>query len=355
MPQPTITTVRIEENLHEAGLSPAQKKFNQLIEKIEAQKTLLAAWQEAIPQFQQEITQKLLPLRHTFREHQAEMVAMLDGLYTHEKFSTMQYEKISYLISSLCEELIHHGWDDLKPLYDYHSGQDTDQTDFDDEAMLKSFLEQNSGVDLGDDECDFSDAAVEKKHSDEESRGKRKKSDRQLRKEANEKEEETTISKMIQAVYRQLVAALHPDREPDPAERERKTELMKKVTVAYGKKDLAQLLELQFSIAQIDQHAVRHIADDRLKYYNTMLQRQLEDFWQEVQHVEQHVREMLGLSWHDPLSPKRLFTFLNEDTRSLRSQINRIQQDLMLFHDVRQFKLWLKGYRIPQSELDRFF
>ena len=363
MPHPTIKTVHIEENQHEACLSPAQKTFNRLIEKIDAQKQLLASWQETIPQYQQEFARKLMPLRHAFCEHQAEMVAMLDTLYTHEKFSHIQYEKISSLITNLCEELIHHhGRDDLKPLYDYHSCRNFDEAAQENNEMLTSILEQEFGIEVDDDAFDFSDPEVmsakkrrtDQQH-DQESRAQRKKTAKQLNKEAREKEEETNISKTIQAVYRQLVAALHPDREFDPAERARKTELMQEVTVAYGKGDLTQLLELQFSIEQIDQHTLRNIADDRLKHYNAILQRQWEELRQELLQIEQHIREMTGLSRHEPLSPKRLFVLLNEDARTMRSQINRIQYDLMRFNDIQQFKSWLKGYRIPESEFDRFF
>jgi len=366
MPQSTIKTIRIRENSHEACLSPSQKKFNRLIEKIEAQKKLLTTWQQTIPQCQQEITRKLTPLRSAFCEHQAEMVAMLDALYNHEKFSPIQYEKISYLITSLCEQLIHHhGREDLKPLHDYHSGQSFDEAVQEDNAILKSFLEKELGIELDENEFDFSDPeAMAARLAEEmqarqqharESRARRKKTAKQLSKEAREKEEETNISKSIQAVYRQLVAALHPDRESDPVERERKTELMQRLTVAYGQRDLAQLLELQLGIEQIDQDTLRNIADDRLKYYNAILQRQLEELRQELMQVEQSVREMLGLPRHEPLSPKRLFVLISEDARALRSQINRIQHDLMLFNDVKQFKSWLKGYRIPQSGFDQFF
>ncbi len=48
------------------------------------------------------------------------------------------------------------------------------------------------------------------------------------------------------------MAVLHPDREPDEAERVRKTELMQRVNEAYSKKDLLQLVALQLEIEQID-------------------------------------------------------------------------------------------------------
>jgi len=64
---------------------------------------------------------------------------------------------------------------------------------------------------------------------------------------------------------------------------------------------------------------------------------------------------MTGLAPYEHLSPKRLSVLLNEDIRALRNQINRIQHDLMLFNDVKQFKLWLKNYRVPEPGFDPFF
>lgn len=368
MLQPKIKVIRIEENQQQACLSAAQKKFNGLIQKIDAQKKLLAAWQETIPQYQQEIAIKLNPLRAIFREHQAEMVTMLDTLHANEKFTHIQQDKISYLIASMCEELIsQHGREDLKPLYDYHSGQNYDDAAQESDEMaselLKSMFEREFGVELDEDEFDFSDpegtaarlAEKMQEQKAQESRTRRKKSAKQLAQEAREQEEEINLSKSIQAVYRQLVAALHPDRESDPAERERKTGLMQKITVAYGKRDLLQLLELQLSVEQIDQSKINNISDERLKHYNQILQNQLEELRQEVILMEQDIRKMTGLAPYEHLSPNRLSVLLNEDIRTLRNQINRIQHDLMLFNDVKQFKLWLKNYRIPKPGFDPFF
>ncbi|PXW86406.1 hypothetical protein C8R34_11412 [Nitrosomonas sp. Nm84] len=370
MPHLKVKVVRIEESQQHACLSPAQKKFNGLIQKIDAQKKLLATWQETIPQYQQKIASKLMPLHDTFRDHQAEMVMLLDTLYTTQKFAHNQQDKIAHLITTISETLIsQHGRDDLKPLYDYYSGQNYDDAALENSEMthelLKSMFEQKFGVELDDEEFDFSDfegtsaRLAEKMQEQEqrtrESRSKRKKFAKQLAEEARKQEEDAIVSKSIQAVYRQLVATLHPDRELDPAERERKTELMQKVTVAYGKRDLLQLLELQLNVEQIDQNKINNIADDRLKHYNTILQNQLEELQQEVMQMELSIKRMTGLAPYEHLSPKRLFVLLNEDIRRLQNQISRIQHDLMLFNDVKQFKSWLKSYRIPAPEFDPFF
>ena len=49
----------------------------------------------------------------------------------------------------------------------------------------------------------------------------------------------------LRAVFRRLVAASHPDRASDEADRERRTAAMKQATQAYERGDLARLLELE--------------------------------------------------------------------------------------------------------------
>lgn len=56
----------------------------------------------------------------------------------------------------------------------------------------------------------------------------RKKTAKQLARDAQREAEEKQMSQSIREVYRKLASALHPDREPDPVERQRKTELMQR-------------------------------------------------------------------------------------------------------------------------------
>ncbi len=365
-----VKIVHLGQQQEPARLSPAQKKFNALIQKIDAQKKQLAAWQETLPLCQQKVVGKLVPLQETYSEHQTAMVHLIDSLATTHKFTHNQQEKIAHLITSICEELIsRQGRDELKPVYNRYSEWDFDEAASEGNdmaaALLKDMFEQQFGGELDMDDFDFSDPEgladrlteqmEENYRQAEEARPKRKKTARQLAKEAREQEEEANVSKSIQAVYRQLVAALHPDREPDMAERERKTELMKKVTIAYGKRDLLQLLELQLSVEQIDQGKINNIAEDRLKHYNKILQSQFEELQEEVMSTQMQFREMAGLSPYESLTPKRVLAMLNEDIRSLREEITRIEMDLRQFKDVKQFKSWLRNYRIPEPDFDPFF
>lgn len=366
--------IHIKAGQTRATLSPAQKKFNGLIKKIDVQKKLLAEWQESLARCQQDALTKLEPLRKILGEHQAELVLLLDQVFTRHKFTRGQQAKLAHLICETCDELIRlHQCDDLKPLYNKYSADDFDAQAQETEAMAKDFLktmlEQEFGIEMDDDAFDFdprdpqgvAERLAENIQQQQEqaeataaSRPKRKKTAKQLAKEAREHEEAAHVSKSIQAVYRQLVAALHPDREPDPAERERKTELMQKVTVAYGNKDLLKLLELQLAVEQIDQSQLNNIAEDRLRHYNKVLQNQLDELREEVMLMEMQIGGMLQVSPFETLTPKRITFMLKEDIRTMQEAIARLQHDVQRFQDVRQLRKWLQGYRIPEPEFDPF-
>ena len=369
----THKVIHIKTATAQAPLSPAQKKFNTLIKKIDAQKKVLREWQEIFEQCSRDSAEKLEPLRKTLHERQAELVLLLDQQFTSHKFTASQQDKLTHLITEMCEELISlHQRDDLKAIFNKYSAEDFDSLDQanDDMAlgMMKEMFEEEFGVLLDDAEFDIKDPQgtakrlaekfkQQQEHA-EQKKAKRpqpKKSAEQLAKEAKVAEEAANVSKSIQVVYRQLVGVLHPDREPDPAERERKTELMQHVTVAYGNKDLLKLLELQLAIEQIDQSQLNNITADRLKHYNTILSDQLRELEEEVFLRESEIRLMFNASPFEPLSPKRMVGLLKQDMRTAQDMIARVQRDLRAFRDVKRLKAWLKNYRIPEPDFDPFF
>jgi len=177
-------------------------------------------------------------------------------------------------------------------------------------------------------------------------RTKRKKSVKQLEKEAREKEEAQQVSKSIQEVFRKLVTVLHPDREPDEAERERKTKLMQRVNEAYGKKDLLQLLALQLEIEQIDQSQINTIAEDKLKHFNKILQDQLDELEQEIHEVEFPFRMQLNTPPYSELTPEQVLKALSRDIKGLQQIIKDTEKDLKDFQNPENLKAVLKNYRL---------
>ncbi|MFX4717623.1 molecular chaperone DnaJ, partial [Acinetobacter baumannii] len=77
------------------------------------------------------------------------------------------------------------------------------------------------------------------------------------------------------SIYRQLASALHPDREPDPVERERKSALMSQANAAYERGDLTALLQLQLQAAQVDEAHIAQMADDKLAALSLLLKDQV--------------------------------------------------------------------------------
>jgi len=355
-------SLRISTRKQTARLTPAQKKFNALIGRIDRQRKRLAEWQEMMPIYQEEVLRTFQPLRDSYAGFQAQMVELLDSHCVNNRFSRLQQEKVSHIIKDICFELINdHGRDDLKPIANRHSDIDFDNQQEQMKAMggdvLRAMLEAEFGIDPGDIELDMDDPhgtaeklgsiLEEQQRKAEDQRPRRKKTARQLAREAREKEEESKISQSIRAVYRQLVGALHPDRETDPEEHQRKTDLMQKVTVAYKNRNLLQLLELQLTVEQIDQNAIDSINEDRLNYFNKILQRQSLELKQEIEEVELHMKAAGGIDPFESLTPKKLFSALRKDKKQLELAIFEIQRDLRLFKDIRKVKHWLKTYELP--------
>ncbi|MFI3137599.1 MAG: hypothetical protein QX197_12565, partial [Methylococcaceae bacterium] len=127
------------------------------------------------------------------------------------------------------------------------------------------------------------------------------------------------------------------------------TELMQRVNIAYAKKDLLLLLELQLEIEQIDPEHLSQIADSRLKYFNKILKEQLSELNQETQHIESMFKLNLSMPFYAQLTPKQLLTGLAKDIQELQSEISAIQNELELFHNPASLKAWLKRYKIPKN------
>ena len=377
MPTSKTHPVRIVADKAKPGLSKAQQQFNTLIKKIDQHKQRLGLWAETIPKMQQMKASEFDPLLDTYEGLQTQWVHLLDQAHADPALKKRDKEKLSHLICEAAAELLADGGDDadLKAIYNRHSGADFDEEDAELEAatgeMMKSMMTGMYGIDFGDADVSsmekmkvFMEEKMESMRSEREEhqreaearRANRKKTAKQQAKEEHRQAEAAHLRKSIQEIYRKLATALHPDRETDPAERERKTALMQKVNVAYGNKDLLQLLELQLQVEQIDQAHVNNIAEDRLKHYNKILKDQLQQLQQEVQGIEMTWRMQLNLPPFAQVSPKGLIDQLQNNIRQLKREVAKVKSDLHTFQDIELLKRWLKSYKIPKKhEMDDLF
>jgi hypothetical protein len=93
----------------------------------------------------------------------------------------------------------------------------------------------------------------------------------------------------LSAIYRRLVKELHPDLEPEPAERERKSRIMQEVTAAYARRDLHALLKLELEWLGTASDVGR-IAQDKLRAYTDLLKQQAAELQGEIQSLRLHPR-----------------------------------------------------------------
>jgi hypothetical protein len=357
-----LKSVSIAPDHNPAPLSKGQKAFNTLIKQIEKRRARLSAWETVTPVFQKKYVDELVPLEQTVAALQTKLVYGLDEAYGRKGLTQLERSTIANLIIELVGELI--GEDDdtaLKAIYNRHS-----QSDYDSEAAaemndMKLVLEAMLGVELGDDvDLNSPEDFLQRAHAQiqqqqaehaaesqarEERRAKRKKSAKQLAAEARQQAEQAQLSQSIREVYRKLASALHPDRESDPVEQERKTALMQRANQAYEKNNLLQLLELQLELEHIDQSAINNLSDARLKHYNIILKEQVVELDHEIMHVENGFKYRYGIAPFVDLSPSTVLRNLAGDVSECQQYIRTLEKDLLVFEDIKKFKVWLKTMR----------
>ena len=360
--------VRIVDQKERSSLSKAQKLFNKLIKKIDRERKRLAAWQAMMPRYQQKHAAEFDPLARSFDALRTEMVRLLDKAHGDKLFGKRDKAKISDIVCTMAGGLIvENDSEEIKQIFNKHSGGDFDAELEAESESMKSIMEGLFGFDLGDDfdlrspEKTMAQVAekMHQKMAQEESGRQhfserpawRKKSAKTMAKEAREQEEAQNVSQSIREVYRKLASALHPDREQDLSERNRKTALMQRVNVAYGNKDLLTLLELQLELEQIDQSAMNTMSEDRLKYYNKILSEQAEELQQEVSEVAFSFGMRFNLPPGYASSPDAAMRNLQHDIEDIRQDIASIQDDLISFQDFKNIKEWLRAYRRPPKSL----
>ena len=343
-----------------ASLSKDQKAFNTLLKQIEQRRKMLATWEQVNTECHPVYVQQLLPLRSAYSSLSVELIFKLDAQFDHEKLSSSDRQAISSLILHLLES---HGdevenAEQLKGLYNRHSGSDFDQDMTLEVEELKAHMEAMFGESLGDDidmsspdevmararakMAEFQAREAAKKESRAERRAARSGPDKAsaaaLRREAAQAE----LTQSLRDIYRKLASALHPDREPDEQRRTRKTEMMQSLNAAYEKQDLLHLLELQIQLQQIDQNALNDLGDDRLRHYNKLLKEQASELERDLLMSEDRFRASYGIRSPQRLTPDTGKQLLHLEIVRIQDFIDAVTLDLEVFADMKLFKRWLK-------------
>lgn len=171
------------------------------------------------------------------------------------------------------------------------------------------------------------------------------------RKAGQQQEDADTV---LRQVYRQLASALHPDRERDPAEHQRKTALMSQANAAYAKQDLMALLHLQLRIAQADTQALLQQPEERIAAMSLLLKQQAAELESELLARQQHLQQEFELAFYQQPTATTLRHELDLQAQDLEEALAQMEEDMALVQDEAGFKRWLKLQKKLSRKPDYF-
>lgn len=336
-------------------LSAGQRKFNGLIKKIEKQRQVLQAWEASVPLYMERWSTEFRPQLDSYHEGNLEFLYLLDACSGQVKLSKADRKTLSQEICALAISLMEDDSETLKALYTKHSGRDFEADRHEEDQLLKQGLHEIYGFDLGDDtDLNSPEAIAQKLHEQfqaehaKHQQKPQKKTARQLR----EEKEAHQTSQSVREIYRKLASTLHPDRESDPVERERKTALMQRVNHAYSERNLLELLQLQLEVEHIDTDTINTLSTEKLKHYNQVLTEQLGKLEQETLSLELAFKEQFDLDPFDLVTPENLLDEYQHQLNRLIIDTHDLKQlSQALQTDPKALKAWLKEQREYQKAM----
>ncbi|RQR90866.1 MULTISPECIES: molecular chaperone DnaJ [unclassified Burkholderia] len=345
-----------------ASLSQAQQTFNTLVKHIEKRRERLGAWEAVTPAFQKKFVDGLLPLEQEATALRIRLIHLLDDAFLQKGLSKAEQRMLSDLIADMARDLLNVSDDAaLRVIYNRHRASDDAGSAVADPEPMKREPQPMPATEPADDLDTLSpDELAERMQAEldaqferdmaahaarEAQRAKRKKAPKQSAAQAKREAEQAESSKSIREIYRKLASALHPDRETDPQEQQRKTVLMQRVNHAYAKGNLLQLLELQLEIEQIDRRAIDGLSEARLTRYNGILEEQLRELDQEIRHVENDFRRTYGIASSVKIAPDTVIRMLARDIAGMQRGNQDLTVALREFEDPDYVRDWLKDMK----------
>lgn len=345
----------------QSRMTPARKRFDTLVQRLERYRLELLAWREALPRWEQRYHEQVEPLLQARDAAQAQLVHALDAAYAAHRLSKRDRADLSDIICELAGPLIEEGgFEQLKPIYDRHSEVGFDQEIAESNELLKSVIGAEFG--LAPEELDHIQSPEElyaqvqqRLHEQQAHAADRAQKTAKSRRAGTRKAQKTAFDpqQSLRELYRKLVAALHPDRESDPQQRERKTALMQRLNSAYRDGDLLGLLELQLEIGQLDRAGIAAMSEERIQHYNRMLATQLKEVEQELAQVAASFLDRYDVYAERRPKPQRLDPLMAQIKRHVQDEIEEYAEELRYLQQASTLKQWLKLQRARIDEQER--
>jgi hypothetical protein len=282
------------------SLNATQREFNRLVQSIDQNKREMERVKSVVQKTRDKVRAEFGPLLAELKEKQLAWLRRLDEVHDTMPLTKVQKKTLASFIldeaDRLAERLDDEFVDSL--LEKYETEEDIAFRESQ-EKLANQLFEKIFGFNPeAEDAEEKADAFFERmeKRAQQKSfnawddaahkKGNRKETAREKRM----KEEAQMEAKDVRSIYTSLAKALHPDLEPDLQVREQKTELMKKVTQAYERNDLYELMRLQLEYNAQGIEKMADVVEEQLKRYCSVLRKQLSqlqmEFWAYTQRSE---------------------------------------------------------------------
>lgn len=350
------------------SLSPAQQRFNRLLARIDKLKAQITDIQTLTDAYRPIYSGTLEPLREQQRDFFRSMAQQLDARLGRKGLTAAQKRRATQILCEMCEALALHGDDSMAALHDKHSAYSLREMADEKAAAIRAMIEGVLGrpLEVQEEDDDASrdpfDAmmragqeqlrqAAQAERDQFEAAQARKKPTAAQRKAGQQQQDAETI---LRQVFRQLASALHPDRERDPAEHQRKTALMSQANAAYGRQDLVALLHMQLDLAQADPQALLQQPEERISAMSLLLKQQADELESELFGRREHARQEFELDSFQTPTATVLKRQLAQQEEALREELECMAQDLQAVQDDAGLKRWLSIQANMSRDIDFF-
>lgn len=343
-----ITTERLAEQQ-----TKVQKAFYSNIKKLESLKKTIEDTRNMYAHFTQQKEELLIIAE---KENAVVQVEWLKALYRWRTHPSIPRDLVQIITKTIVEEAFQliedFGYEDLIPMYDECSDIDYETERAEqksDEAEMLREVFSKMGIDIDGDITEENlyehlanakeklEQQTEQQQAERLERAAKKKKTAKQQAALDAKEAQKQIeTKSIREIYKTLAKQFHPDTEPDETERTRKTEVMQRITAAYEKNDLLELLRLQLEYEQISIDKLDSLADAQLAAYNNVLKEQLKQLQQEY-----NVGQQFFYGQNPMLPPYIRLTskiqidaFIKQELRKLQLTKKQVEDDIVQLVDT---------------------
>ncbi len=358
-PKPTPSMLELVA-LQGVKLTPTQRAFKQLVSNIETLELRIKEMAAMLDTYRPQFHEKLRPLQEERDALNRELVLLLDAQLLKKGWASSNRKTMKEIVCELAEQLFATPYgDEMTVVFNRHSEFAVHELSAMNGAAFETGVQGEFGVDFGNidgdartDEELFQEALLQvEEHLQEqaqraEAHAASKRSGKQSAKQKKAAQQAVDAGKLLKEIYRKLTSVLHPDREPDEAERVRKTALMSEANKAYEAKNLLKLLQLQLQASKIDSLSAAALADEKLQLINHTLRTQFSELLFERDQLELIVRDEFDVPFHAAVSAAAVQKAVNASITAEKEHNKFMRRDLIkLKGNDAALKVWLKEQR----------